>query len=206
MVDFGKNIIKMTLETKYKENKMAKYLNGTSLFTAVNAGLTNSFSILSNQYTDGVTQENINKSFTNQNILANGNTAAFSSYLSSNFNSFDKNKDGKISADEIQNFMTNISQQGMTREQMSMLGSASGMSGSLLETVLNHFDEIDANHDGRVTNQEIQSYGVTSAIENQKIEDRNRMINHMSMFYGDDAEKYEGSLMDYKYLSEDNDK
>ena len=183
---------------------MAKYLNGTSLFTAVNAGLTNSFNILSNQYTDGVTLENINKSFTNQNMLTNNAGAAFSSYLSSNFNTFDKNKDGKISADEIQKFMTNISQQGMTREQMSMLGSASGMSGSLLETVLSHFDEIDANHDGRVTNQEIQGYGVNSALENHKIEDRNRMINHMSMFYGEGAEKYEGSLLDYKYLSEDN--
>jgi len=206
MVDFEKNIIKITLDDKYKEIIMAKYLNGSSLFTAVNAGLTSSYSVLSNQYTDGVTLENINKSFTNQSILANGNTAAFSSYLSTNFNSFDKNKDGKISADEIQNFMTNISQQGMTREQMTMLGSASGMSGSLLETVLNHFDEIDANHDGKVTNQEIQSYGVTSALENQKIEDRNRMINHMSMFYGDSAEKYEGSLMNYKYLSDDDKK
>lgn len=182
---------------------MSKHLNGTSLFTAVNAGLTSSYSMLANQYTDGVTLENINKSFTNTNMLTNNAGAAFSSYLSSNFNTFDKNRDGKISADEVQNFMTQISQQGMTREQMSMLGSASGMSGSLLETVLNHFDEIDANHDGKVTNQEIQSYGVTSALENQKIEDRNRMINHMSMFYGDGAEQYEGSLMNYKYLSDD---
>jgi len=77
MVDFEKNIIKITIDDKYKEIIMAKYLNGSSLFTAVNAGLTSSYSVLSNQYTDGVTLENINKSFTNQSILANGNTAAF---------------------------------------------------------------------------------------------------------------------------------
>lgn len=183
---------------------MAKYLDGTSLFTAVKAGLTNSYNILSNQYTDGVTQENLYKSFSNPNMVNNMQGAAFSSYLSGNFANLDKNSDGTLSADEIQTLMTQMSQQGMSREQISMLGSASGMSGSLLETVLNHFDEIDANKDGKVSNQEIQRYGVTSALENQKIEDRNRMINHMSMFYGDSSKEYEGSLMDYKYLSKDN--
>ena len=33
---------------------------------------------------------------------------------------------------------------------------------------LNHFDQIDKNKDGKVTNQEIQSYGVESDLEKQK--------------------------------------
>ena len=40
-------------------------------------------------------------------------------------------------------------------------------------------------------------------IEKQKIEDRNRIVNNMSMFYGDDLTEYEGSIMDYRYLDDD---
>ena len=47
---------------------MGNRLNGQSLFTGINAGLTNSFTLLSNQYTDGLTLENLQKSLTNTNI------------------------------------------------------------------------------------------------------------------------------------------
>ena len=40
---------------------MSKRLDGSSLFSGINSGLTNSFSLLSSQYTDGLTLENINK-------------------------------------------------------------------------------------------------------------------------------------------------
>ena len=171
---------------------MGKRLDGSSLFSGINAGLTNSFSLLSSQYSDGLTLENLNAALTNTNVT---NT--------SNFNSVDKNGDGTISADEIQTLMNNMATQGLTREQIMSLGASSGMSSSLQETVLSHFDDIDANHDGKVTNAEINAYGVNSDIEKQKIEDRNRIVNNMSMFYGDDLTEYEGSIMDYRYLDDD---
>ena len=180
-----------------------KKLNVSSLFTGINAGLTNTFSLLSNQYKDGITVDNLHKALTNTNITNTAYGATFSSYLTSNFNSVDKNRDGKISADEIQEYMGNMARQGLTREQIMTLGSANGLTNSLQETVLAHFDDIDANHDGKVTNQEISAYGVNSQIEKQKIADRNRTVNNMSMFYGSDDNKYEGSLMDYRYLSDD---
>ncbi len=182
---------------------MGKRLDGSSLFSNITTGLTNSFSQIANQYSDGVTLENLNKALTNTNITNTAYGATFASYLSSNFSSVDKNGDGKISADEIQSFMNNIATQGLTREQIMALGSTTGMTNSLQETVLAHFDDIDKNHDGKVTNQEINSYGVESEVEKQKIADRNRVINNMSMFYGDNTEKYEGSLLDYKYLDEE---
>lgn len=182
---------------------MGKRLDGSSLFSNINTGLTNSFSQIANQYSDGVTLENLNKALTNTNITNTAYGATFASYLSSNFSSVDKNGDGKISADEIQSFMNNIATQGLTREQIMALGNTTGMTNSLQETVLAHFDDIDKNHDGKVTNQEINSYGVESEVEKQKIADRNRVINNMSMFYGDSSEKYEGSLLDYKYLEEE---
>ena len=182
---------------------MSKRLDGSSLFSGINSGLTNSFSLLSSQYSDGLTLENINKALTNTNVTNTTYGSTFASYLSSNFNTVDKDSDGKISADEIQTLMNNMATQGLTREQIISLGASSGMSTSLQETVLNHFDDIDANHDGKVTNQEISAYGVNSDIQKQKIADTNRVINNMSLYYGDDLTEYEGSMLDYRYLSDD---
>lgn len=181
---------------------MSKRLDGTSMFTGINSGLTNIFAQLSGQYSDGITLENLNKALTNTNITNTAYGTTFASYLTSNFNSIDKDRDGVISASEIQNLMSQMATQGLTREQIMSLAGSSGMSTSLQETVLSHFDEIDKNHDGKVSNQEIQAYGVESDVEKQKISDRNRMVNNMSMFYDVDN-KYEGSLLDYKYLDDE---
>ena len=178
---------------------MSKRLDGTSMFTGINSGLTNAFAQLSGQYSDGVTLENLNKALTNTNYINNGYNTTFASYMTNNFNSIDSVHDGVISAEEIQNLMGQMATQGMTREQIIALAGSSGMSSSLAETVLSHFDDIDKNHDGKVSNQEIQAYGVESDLEKQKISDRNRMVNNMSMFYDVDS-NYEGSLLDYKYL------
>lgn len=182
---------------------MSKRLDGSSIFSGINAGLTNSFSLLSSQYSDGLTIDNLNSALTNTNVTGTMYGSTFASYLSSNFNSIDKNADGKITADEIQELMNNMATQGLTREQIIALGSSSGLSTSLQETVLSHFDDIDTNKDGKVTSQEINSYGVTSSIEKQKIADVNRVVNNMSLFYGDSSTDYEGSLLDYKYLDND---
>ena len=181
---------------------MSKRLDGSSLFTGINSGLTNAFSLLSSQYKDGVTLENLNTALTNTNVTNSVYGSTFASYLTTNFNSVDTDRDGKISADEIQKLMNNMATQGLTREQIMSLGGVSGMTNTLQETVLAHFDDIDANHDGKVTNQEISAYGVNSSVEKQKIADRNRTINNMSMFYSDGIDKTEGSLLDYRYLDE----
>lgn len=181
---------------------MSKRLNGTSMFTGINSALTNTFTQLSSQYTDGITLENLNKALTNTNITNTAYGSTFASYLTSNFNSIDSDSDGIISADEIQKLMGQMATQGLTREQIMTLAGSTGMSSSLTETVLSHFDEIDKNKDGKVTNQEIQAYGVESDLEKQKIADRNRIVNNMSMYYDID-EKYEGSLLDYRYLDDE---
>jgi Ca2+-binding EF-hand superfamily protein len=182
---------------------MSKRLDGTSIFANASAGLTNIFTQLSSQYGDDVTLENINKALTNSNTLNNNiYNNSFASYISGNFSSFDQNSDGKISADEIQNIMSQMARQGLTREQIIALGASSGMTTSLQETVLSHFDEIDKNKDGKVTNQEIQAYGVESDFQKQKTADRNRLLNSMSMYY--DVSSDESSLLDYKYLSDEN--
>lgn len=180
---------------------MSKRLDGTSMFTAINSGLSNSFAQLSAQYSDGLTLENLTNALSNTNITNSQYGTTFASYLTSNFNSVDKDNDGVISASEVQDLMSNMATQGLTREQITALAGSSGLT-SLQETVLSHFDDIDKNHDGKVTNQEIQAYGIDSDIEKQKIEDRNRLVNNMSIYYDTDSD-YEGSLLDYRYLEDD---
>ena len=182
---------------------MSKRLDGTSLFTSASAGLSNVFAQLSGQYGEEITLENLNKALTNSNSLTNNAyNSTFASYMTNNFSSFDQNSDGKISADEVQNIMSQMARQGLTREQIIALGASSGMTTSLQETVLSHFDEIDKNKDGKVTNQEIQAYGVESDLQKQKLADRNRLVSNMSMYY--DVSTDESSLLDYKFLGNDN--
>lgn len=182
---------------------MGKRLDGTSLFTGINSGLSNTFAQLSGQYADGVTLENLTESLSNTNTLNNLNNTSFASYMTNNFANFDSDGDGRISASEVQALMSQMATQGLTREQIMALGGASGLSTSLQETVLNHFNEIDKNKDGKITNQEIQAYGVESDLEQQKKADRNRIVSSMSMYYDIDSPN-DSSLLDYRYL--DNDK
>lgn len=182
---------------------MSKRLDGTSLFTGINSGLSNTFAQLSGQFADGVTLENLTESLSNTNTLNNLNNTSFASYMTNNFANFDTDGDGRISASEVQALMSQMATQGLTREQIMALGGASGLSTSLQETVLNHFNEIDKNKDGKITNQEIQAYGVESDLEQQKKADRNRIVSSMSMYYDIDSPN-DSSLLDYRYL--DNDK
>ena len=181
---------------------MAKRLDGTSMFTGINSGLSNTFAQLSAQYQDGLTLENLTASLTNSNLINTTYGASFASYMTNNFKNLDKDGDGKISANEIQEIMSQMATQGLTREQIISLGGVSGLSGSLQETVLNHFDQIDKNKDGKVTNQEIQAYGVESDLEKQKTADRNRIVSNMSMYYDIDNVS-DSSLLDYRYLDTD---
>ncbi len=182
---------------------MVNRIDGTALFTTMNSGLTNTFSVLSSTFTDGVTLANLAKNDASNAISSNGLNQNFKSYLQTNFSSVDKNKDGKITSDEINAYTTNLTRQGMTMEQLIQLGTSTGMSSSLLDTVMSHFNEIDANKDGKVTQAEIQAYGVNSSVEKQRKADRTNLLKQMSTFYETSAGDKNSSLLDYKYLDED---
>lgn len=182
---------------------MVNRLDGTSLFTTMNSGLNNTFSVLSNTFSDGITLQNLAKNDATTALSSNGLNQNFKSYLQTNFSSVDKNHDGKITADEINAYTTNLMRQGMTMEQLVQLGTSTGMSSSLLDTVMSHFNEIDKNKDGKVTNAEIQAYGVNSSVEKQRKADRSQMLKQMSTFYETSSGKSDVSLLDYKYLDEE---
>ncbi len=181
---------------------MSRILDGSSLFTAMNSGLTNTYSILSSQFSDGLTLTNLGNKDATTALTSNGLNTNFKSYLQSNFNSIDKNHDGKISSDELQDLTTSLSKNGMTIEQLYQLGTSTGMSSSLLDTVVSHFKEIDKNKDGKVTNEEIKAYSVDSSVAELRKNDRTSMLKSMSTYYETSSSSSDSSLLDYKYLSD----
>lgn len=184
---------------------MATRLNGTSLFTGVYSGLNTTFSTLANANADGVTLESITAARSNTTLNSSLNQT-FASYMQTNFSSFDKDGDGVLSATEMSDFTNNLSTQGMTQSQLVQLGSASGLSTGTLEQVLNHFNEVDANKDGKVTMAEISAYGINSEAEKKKTEFANKAATNMSTFYGneDSSAANSSSMLDYRYLQDEN--
>ncbi len=181
--------------------------SASSLFAGVNAGVQNSYAILSNLYSGGLTQKNLSQAMTNTSLLASPYGTTFASYLSQNFATLDKNGNGKLSQKEVNKLMTQISNRGLTRDQVSSLGGMSGMSANAQATVLDHFTDIDTNHDGYVSSAEVQAYILQSKIENKKQKDTNHMINKTSLFYGDENKDDDStSLLSYKWIQDDNNK
>ncbi len=178
--------------------------SASSLFAGINAGVTNSYAILSNMYSGGLTQKNLSQAMSNTSILTSTYGSTFASYLSQNFGTLDKNNDGTLSANEVQKLMTQMSTRGLTRDQVTSLGGMSGISADTQATIIDHFNDIDSNHDGYVSSAEVQGYILQSKLENQKVKDQQKMINRTSLFYGDDnASDNASSLLSYKWIQDD---
>lgn len=176
----------------------------SNLLAGVYAGLTNTYSYLASQYPNGLTLENLTEARTNSSNLGVLNQT-FASYLQNNFSTIDKDGDGTITADEMNNLSNRISTQGLTKAELTQLyaSGASGISESTMSKILEHFDEMDTNHDGRITSAEISAYDINCARMEVEDEFNNRRATDMSVFYGDSssssADTY--SLLSYKYKS-----
>lgn len=180
--------------------------NGNSLFTGIYSGLTNTYSYLASQYQNQVTLENINKARTDSETVNNINQS-FATYLENNFNNIDKDNDGVISADEMQNLTNTLSTQGLTKEEITQLyaSGASGLSASTMENILNNFDAMDTNHDGRITSSEISAYDLTCSRMKKEDEFNAKRASDMSVFYGnEDASSDAYSILSYKYSNNKN--
>ena len=159
--------------------------NSSGLLSGIYSGLTNTYSYLAAQYPNQVTLENINKARSNSNS-ANIINQGFASYLQTNFKTIDKDKDGIISAED------ELSQLYAT--------GASGLSSGTIENILLHFDDMDSNHDGRITSAEISAFNVNSSKQKMEDEFNARKANNMSVFYGDEDTAVDAySILSYRY-------
>jgi Ca2+-binding EF-hand superfamily protein len=175
--------------------------NGGSLISGISNGLLNTYSqIASTTDSKGVSAKTVSKAMSNKD-LASALNPTFAGYLQSNFANLDKNHDGILTPDEIQNSANMINAMGLTSAQLTQLGTASGLSQESLSQVLAHFSDIDKNHDGRVTAAEINSYNAESSKMKLQDEFRLKSASNMSMFYGSESSDSDvKSLMAYKYL------
>ena len=131
-----------------------------------------------------------------------GNLSA--SYLQTNFNAIDKDGDGVIGSDEITNFTNMLSSKGISKTELTQLAAngASGLSSDTINNILEHFDEMDTNHDGRVTSAEISAYSYGASRQEKMDEFNHKRATEMSTFYGSDSSSTDTgsySMLSYKY-------
>lgn len=177
--------------------------NNNGILSGIYSGLSSTYSLLASQYPNGLTLENISEARTktsNTNVL----NQSFASYLQTNFSSIDKNGDGIITSEEMNNLSNTLSTQGLTKEELTQLYASGsiGLSDSTMTKILEHFDEMDTNHDGRITSAEISAYDVNCARMEVEDDFNNRKATDMSVFYGDSSASTDTySLLSYKYKS-----
>ena len=124
--------------------------------------------------------------------------------MQNNFGTIDKDGDGIITADEMNTLSNRISMQGLTKAELTQLyaSGASGLSESTMTKILEHFDEMDTNHDGKITSAEISAYDVNCSRMEVEDDFNNRRATDMSVFYGDSSASSDTySLLSYKYKS-----
>lgn len=165
---------------------MGNRLNGSGLFLQAISGLTNTYGYLAQG--DGLTLENITNP--GENVNKNLLNTQFTSFLTANFNKLDKNGDGIVTQEELQNYTNSLSKNGMTIDELYQLCAQYGGTNSTLETVIANFNKVDTNHDGKVSNEEIAVYGVSVEIDEMKEKFPKFNASAMSIFYdtGDSEE------------------
>lgn len=188
--------------SKIKRSYIMANLSGNSLFSGIYSGLNNTYSYLSSISPDGLTLDSINEARADSSKTQYINPT-FASYLQTNFNSIDKDNDGIISSDEMTNLTNRMSAQGLTKTELTQMyaSGASGLSTDTINNILEHFDDMDTNHDGRITSAEISAYSVNSARMEKEDEFNNQFATNMSVFYGSESSSTDGtySMLSYRY-------
>lgn len=160
-------------------------LIGSSLFTGAISGLSSNYLLMLNGQ-DGLTLDKI--LHPEESAIKYTVNQTFRSYMMTNFNSIDMDGDGKISSKDVDSYVQRLKTQGMTYQELSQLcGNSSSSMSSLLDTVLSNFNEIDTNHDGRITQGEINAYRINDQIKDMKDKFPKIDPSNMSMFYETDS-------------------
>ncbi|MDR1327816.1 MAG: EF-hand domain-containing protein [Heliobacteriaceae bacterium] len=172
------------------------------LLSGIYTGLTNTYSYLASQAPDGLTLDKM-KEISTDSTKANMINQTFSSYLQTNFATIDKNRDGKITEEEMTNLTNTMSKSGLSKDELTQLyaSGASGLSEETMNMILTHFEDIDKNKDGKVTSEEIAAYSVESAKQEKMDEYAHQKATNMSLFYGSDSSSSVDSysMLSYRY-------
>jgi Ca2+-binding EF-hand superfamily protein len=199
-IDFLRKIIIIKVEVEYKKDKTMA--SGSSIISSISANLTNTYAYLAALYPEeGVTYSNITAA---RNDTSNYLTLnqSFASYLQNNFSTLDKDGDGVISATEMSTATNTIATSGVSKSELTQLAASGTYSTEMVSKILENFDEIDTNNDGRVTSAEISAY-TYSCNKQEKIDEENyKKATGTSIFYGDDSSSDDVSsysILSYRY-------
>ena len=174
--------------------------NGASIIANITSNITNTYSYLSALNPKGVTYDSITQARNDQTNYLTLNQP-FATYLQNNFNNFDKDGDGIISAKEMSQAMSNLSKAGISKAELSQLAASGACSAESLSKIMDNFDEIDSNNDGKITNEEISAYSF-SCNRQAKIDEENyKKATGTSVFYGEESssELDSYSILSYRY-------
>ena len=162
----------------------------TQIFSNSKLGLQRVYQLLSKDTTGGVSLTDIYGNLDN----VSANDLSFVQLLQGDFTKIDTDANGKVTQAEYTKMLESQSTKGMSYEQLAALASQSGSTGatgdnkSLLQTVMENFNEVDTNHDGKITKAEIDAYKFTSEKDKIKAEfDKAKLKAGSSIFYSDDS-------------------
>ncbi len=172
-------------------------LNGQSLLSTAMSGLTSTYSTLlsSSSSGTGISLDDLSNLSTTT-LLNLGSNYSFVQYLTNNFASIDQDGDGEITSTDLSNIMTTMQSQGLTYSEIQSLCASGTGDTTLYSTVLQYFNKIDANGDGRVTSDEITKFGYDC--EEYEIEKKYKSFKatSASLYYSDGVEDDTSSVLD----------
>lgn len=179
---------------------MLEKLSSKEMFNNTNLGLQRVYQLLYAQNGTGITKEDLLN--TDQLTMSD---MSFVQLLNQDFAKIDKDKDGTISASELDKLTQDIKNKGISQDQLYSLYTQTGafsigMDKSLLETVLMNFTHVDKNNDGKISEAEISLYQIEKSIAKQE-QDFGFKSSDISIYYADDTTSSDSdeSLLNYKY-------
>lgn len=172
--------------------------NSQSLFSGVTTNLSSTYSTLLtsiSQSGKGISMNDLSQSFNTTTLAALGGNTTFLSYLKNNFNSLDVDGDGEITQTDMDTSLNNIQTQGLTYTQIQELCANSGNS-TLYNTVLEYFNEIDTNGDGKVTSAEISAFNTKCDRYQMEQKYLGYKASSASLYYSDGVTDDTSSVLD----------
>ena len=173
-------------------------LNGQTLFSGVGMNLSSTYSTLLSSISKsgtGLSLKDLSGTLNASTLTALGGNTVFLSYLKNNFANLDIDGDGEITAKDMDTTINNMQTQGMTYSEIQQLCQNSGNS-TLYNTVLEYFNQIDTNGDGKVTSAEITAFNYKC--DRFRVEQKYQSYRaaNASLYYNDGVENDTTSVLD----------
>ncbi len=172
-------------------------LNGQSLLSSAMSGLTSTYATLlsSSSSGTGISLDDLSN-VSSSTLLSLGSNYTFLQYLTNNFASLDKDGDGEISSTDLTSVMNTMQTQGLTYSEIQSLCASGSVDTSLYSTVLQYFNKIDANGDGRVTSDEITKFSYDCQEYEMEAKYKSYKASRTSLYYNDGVEDDTSSVLD----------